>query len=134
MTTTNVSRLIEALSKEQIRALREIEMPWIPNESARRDVAEIIQQVKETASQIDDMLSQISGVIKSEVEVLRVKTSVSNQTRMRIPEDVLRDEILHNQASHLAQSIMKYCTSTAEEDPTGDTTIYTTIVGIQYPK
>jgi hypothetical protein len=106
-------------------------MPWIANDNQRREVVEIIAHVKETADQLNEALSRL---IEAETDVLQVKTSISSQALDYMPEERLREEVLRNQASQLAISIMKHLETVVEKDTFSNTTIYTTTIGIKVPQ
>jgi hypothetical protein len=132
--STQATSLLRALSETQVRSLKEIEMPWIADDNQRREVVGIITHVKETADQLNEALSLISRIVETETDVLQVKTSISSQALDYMPEEILREEVLRNQASQLAFSIMKHLETTVEKDLIGDVTIYTTTIGIKVPQ
>jgi hypothetical protein len=125
--------LLQSLSENQVRSLKEIKMPWITDDNQRREVVGIIAHVKETADQLNEALSLISRIIETETDVLQVKTSISSQALDYMPEERLREEVLRNQASQLAFSIMKHLETVVERDPISDSTVYTTTIGIKVP-
>jgi hypothetical protein len=134
MISTQATSLLRSLSETQVRSLKEIKMPRVEDDNLRREFAGIIAHVIETANELNNALFLISLIIETETNVLQLKTSISNQAFACMPEEILKEEVLRNQASQLASGIMKHSETTVEKDPIRDATIYTTTIGIKVPQ